>query len=302
MPLVEAPKRVWPALLLVLLLALAPTTGHAEPNLVPLISKLLLRDHGPTGVLVHGTGESHYWAWDARGEHVVASASTGQLLRLDPGVYMLRLNDSKLRVRVVDQEVLEIDSGRVVVKGLGQDLYQIYDATNTCIRTKEPTNTVVELFPRSYTLRLNGESLAVDIVPRTLTMVEAGSLQLKGTGNDLYQVYDRSDTKIRTNAYTNTVIELFASTYSVRLHNISRVTSITAGERTSLQAGRLTVDGGRDLYRIESMGKVVSTVYADQELELWPQYYQVSRIPSGASTPVMVQRGQLTTVVKSTED
>ncbi len=255
-----------------------------------------------TGVHVKGDGSDWYTVHDAAGNTLLADARTGQAVFLPPGAYTLCLNNSRLLVMVTADQMRTVATGKIAVSGTGKDRYQVYDAAGKEIKISQRTNTEVELFPRAYTLYLHSAPLPVEVNGGERLQVDTGRVVVSGTGKDLYQVYDATGEKIRAWQPTNTEIELFPRVYALYLHGEPLTVSIAASELTTVNAGRLHVEGfGGDQYQVYDADG--SNLRVDKqnnaEIELFAGDYQV-RIDTGSpDTPrqrMTIRENQITRI------
>jgi hypothetical protein len=187
--------------------------------------------------------------------------------------------------------------GSLVVSGLGQYYYSVFDSAGTRKLVDAKTNGEVELPPGSYRVSLNNSSQVTNIQAGRKTVVPAGSVLISGTGQYYYSVLDAAGTRKLADAKTNGEIELLPGTYRVSLNNSSQETSIQAGRKTVVPAGRVTVSGTGQYYYsvLDAAGtKKLADTKTNGEIELLPGSYRVSL--NNSSQETSIQAGRKTVV------
>ena len=164
----------------------------------------------------------------------------------------------------------------LMVQGIGQDMYYVYDETGNKKIDFKKTNSAIGLTPGTYTIILNGVSKHVTIQKGEVPVVETGILSVIGSGQDLFYVFDSSGKKKYGFRKTNGKIEMFPGSYMIFLNNVGRAVTVQAGEEAVLDTGILTVKGPeKELYYVyDSTGrKRLDFRMTGREIELFPDDY-----------------------------
>ncbi len=166
----------------------------------------------------------------------------------------------------------------LVVKGTGQDLYSVYDEEQKVKVDFTRTNNELAVSPRVYTLLLNGSRMKVTLREGSSKEVQAGSLLVKGSGIDLYEIFDGNGREKMDFRHTGKEIEIFPGTYQVFLHGVGRTVTVKAGSQETIGTGTLAVAGaGQELYSVydENEKKKLDFRGVGREIELFPGTYVV---------------------------
>lgn len=241
------------------------------------------------GILtVSGTGQDLFSVHDAANTQVGLSRTNGQV-EVEAGTYTVRLNNTVRAATVRDDATTELVAGALNVTGTGQDIYSVYGADNNRLDLTS-TNTHTELFVGTYTVRLNNTVRTARVEARQITILPAGRVNVAGTGQDLYSVYDANNNRLDLSR-TNSHIELFAGIYTVRLNNTVRTVNIEEGQPTVLTAGFVLATGSGDgLYSVFDLDYNrldLSSIGA--HIELFPGEYLLTS--SGIYQPITVHEG-----------
>ncbi len=192
-----------------------------------------------------------------------------------PGTYIVKLNGISQTADIQDGETVVLSAGVVTVTGTGQDSFFVYDAEENHLGVLK-TNEEIELFPGTYTVKLNSTVQTATVQAGEKETLIAGVLTVSGSGNDTFYVYD-SEENILSSPKTNEETELFPGAYTVKLNNVSKTADVAAGETTVLEAGALTVSGSGDtsFYVYDSDDNQLGSAETGEELEMFPGTYRV---------------------------
>lgn len=174
----------------------------------------------------------------------------------------------------------------VMVKGLGKDLYYIFDMQGQRVESSF-TNRAEELTPGNYQISVGGSSSAYQRQPITVsadqqTVLSAGSLMVTGFGDDLYYIFNELGQQVDSK-FTSSPKELLPGTYQVTVGGSGaafprQTLVVAAGEQATTAAGTLLVTGDSDkLYYIyNTEGKQLDSKFSNRVKELLPGDYQIS--------------------------
>lgn len=173
----------------------------------------------------------------------------------------------------------------VLVKGLGKDLYYIFDMQGQRVE-ENFTNRAEELTPGNYQISVGGSSSAYQRQPITVsadqqTVLSAGSLMVTGFGDDLYYIFNELGQQVDSK-FTSSPKELLPGNYQVRLggngDNSPRQSLVVEAEKqTTLASGSLLVTGdGSQQYRVyNDKIQYMTSRSLNRAMELLPGTYQV---------------------------
>lgn len=190
-----------------------------------------------------------------------------------------------------------VGTGTVLVVGIGEDLYDVFDATGENKLGFTHTGKELTVPAGKCTVVLNNTRQTVTVEPDQQTVVEAGAIAVSGTGQDLYAVWDAAREHKLSFKYTNGEIEVLEGSYVVVLNGSSAALSVAAGEKTVVEAGILVVPGeGTTLYEVydEAGENKLDFRFVGGEMELLPGTYRV--VCEGATVSAVVKAKEKTEV------
>jgi RHS repeat-associated protein len=188
-------------------------------------------------LMVAGTGKEWYHVFDSSGKEKLAwDRPTNSVTELLSGTYTVMVNNSQQRVEVTPGQQAVVRAGSLMVSGTGKEWYHVFDSSGqTRLAWDRSTNSVTELLPGTYKVRLNNSEQRVEITPGQQAMVRAGSLMVSGTGKETYHVFDRTgQAKLAWDRPANSDTELLPGTYIVEIRSKTQTVSIQAGQRTTV--------------------------------------------------------------------
>ncbi len=191
-------------------------------------------------ISVAGTGSTLFYVYDSSfGE--LAYDSTNQQIEVPSGTYVVKLNKTVRTVTVKAGQNTVVKAGSISVAGTGSTLFYVYDSDSREL-AYDSTNKQIELFPGTYTVKLNKTVRTAEVQEGKNTVIKAGSVSVAGTGSTLFYVYDPDFRELAYDS-TNQQIELFPGTYTVKLNKTVRTAEVQEGEDTVVKAGSVSVAG-----------------------------------------------------------
>ena len=177
-----------------------------------------------------------------------------------------------------ESKTQEKGEGTVMVKGIGQDLYFVFDKKGEEKIGFKTTGEKLELPAGIYNVGLNGVSCKVTIRPDEEIVLESQTLLVEGEGLALYSIHDSSGKKKLHYRSVGAKVEMFPGSYIVILHGAKKQVDVTADSETVLKTGILLVKGdGIALYEVydsEGMNKY-DYRSINKEMVLFPGEYTV---------------------------
>ncbi|MBI3684778.1 MAG: hypothetical protein HY235_30785 [Acidobacteria bacterium] len=180
---------------------------------------------------VPGQTEEYYYVFDAAGAQL-ASARLSSPLSLLAGSWNVQLNQTKARADITAGGITEIRPGALLVKAPTEEYYYVLDAAGTQLASAR-LNKAVSLMEGSYTLKLNSVSAPVQVQAGATTEYQAGTLAVKGSGEDYYYVMDSLGGQLAS-AKIGRMLALPAGKYQVKRGQETRQASVTEGRETVL--------------------------------------------------------------------
>ncbi|MDM8550521.1 hypothetical protein QUF72_10600 [Desulfobacterales bacterium HSG2] len=234
-------------------------------------------------VCVAGISAGKFYVHDSMGNEL-DSAFAGNEINLLPGDYSIRVNDTEQSASVQAGEKTTVTTGTITVSSrflTGNSRYYVYDPDGNKLSDTH-TNKEIKFLPGTYTVSLHGTVQTAEVRAGEKTTLASGTVTVSSsflTGNSTYYVYDPDGNKL-SDTHTNKEIELFPGTYTVSLHDTVQTAEVRAGEKTTLEAGTVTVssslpDGNTTYYVYDPDGNRLHYTSTNKEIELFPGTYML---------------------------
>ncbi len=186
-------------------------------------------------VYVRGFGNDSFFAFDDQ-DMKLGDARTNEWLELLPGTFVIRLNGSEITgVTVGAGSRLTYQAGSLYVQGFGAGQFFVYDGETELV--SKQTAEGLEIFPGSYTVKLNNTSRDVIISALKTEYLQAGAILVNGTGDTPYTVTGLDSGDELGDAKTGKKFEVFAGDFIVDLNGVSwdvAVTELNVSEKDSV--------------------------------------------------------------------
>jgi len=190
---------------------------------------------GEGTLVVLGRGKDLYDVFDESGQNKINFTNTSKPLQVPAGSFVVILNGSRRPAVVKPGEETRLETGVLLVKGLGKDLYDVFDKTGQdklhFTRTNQPT----ELFEGEYVVKMNNASTPASVRAGEETVVEAGSVLVEGDGKTLYEVYDQDSTHKLNFTATGRVMEMLPGSYTIVCAGKQYPAEVKAGQQTTIK-------------------------------------------------------------------
>lgn len=262
----------------------------------------------PVSILVSGKGIDKYSVNLTDGT-LVSDTETNGLIPVFQGTYNLYLNSTSAKISVPQAQEPDrteiVQAGYINIQGTGETdvTYNDKDGNQLAIKKTNASGTtdnIMEVFPGTYTAVLNNISTDIIVVAGENDPVLAGTVQVSGTGEDNFLIYDLTGSYLGFSPL-NSAFELFAGTYKV-VYNANIEQVVNPGENIILTTGNLNVSGaGNDTYSvIDSQGNEIVTASTDESVGLFSGSYKVklnkivNTITIEADSTLTLQSGVLT--------
>lgn len=168
--------------------------------------------------------------------------------------------------------------GTLLVTGAGQDLYHVFNENSGDKVNFTSTGSSMILPAGKYRLELHGQQQVVKINPETETIIKTGVLKVEGKGINLYEVWDKNNTKKLDFTETGKGMELLPGEYWIKLNNVDRKVTISEQDSTIIQTGQIVVKGEtKDLYEIFTSDETekLNFTFLGDPIEFLPGNYLV---------------------------
>jgi len=200
---------------------------------------------GQGGLQVMAATDAYFYAFDSAGKQI-AYQGANRLLALKPGDYQIKINNSRHPVSVQSKTLAKCSCGTVLGSGKTDEYYYIFDGAGAQL-AYEKLGKALSLFPGKYQARLNNTSMPVDVSPNATTELKSGLLNVLGSTDEYYYVFNSAGTQLAYNKLGK-ALSLFAGSYTAKVNNSSAPVTIAAAGATELPAGAAVVQGTTDEY------------------------------------------------------
>lgn len=190
---------------------------------------------GEGTIMVKGSGKDLYYVYRAEDGEKVNFTSTGKPLTLPAGKYRVQLNNVDQSVTLRNGENQVLDSGVLMVDGIGLNLYEVWDEKDQNKLNFTNTSKGLELFSGSYTLSLNNVHHMVTVDKGDTTLVRTGQVMVSDKIDGLYHVFDTTGTNKLNFTYCGKVLEMLPGMVLVRWDGGEKKVEIKAGERVVVE-------------------------------------------------------------------
>lgn len=180
--------------------------------------------------------------------------------------------------------------GTLVVTGTGQDLYHVFNEKSGDKVNFTSTGSSMILPAGNYRLELHGQKQKITIKPEDETIIKTGVFKVKGQGINLYEVWDKENTRKLDFTETGKGMELFAGEYTIKLNHVDHKVNVKEQDSTLVETGQILVKGNtQDLYEVYTADgtKKLNFTFLGKPFELLPGEYLVKW--PGQSTLVTIE-------------
>jgi hypothetical protein len=183
-------------------------------------------------ILVSGTTDDYYYILNQQGTQLCYN-KLGEPVAILPDTYTVKVNNSLLpNATVNSNQVTQLHTGTILVKGLTGEYYYVLDTLGTQLNY-QTLNKPLSFFPGGYRIKVNNSYLNGKVAKSQLSEFETGSLVVNGNSSDYYYVLDANATQLHYNAL-NKPLSFFPAEYAVRLGNQTQKALIKAGQQTQV--------------------------------------------------------------------
>ena len=244
---------------------------------------------GDGAIQILGSTEESFYVFDGAGKQI-KSGSVNRALDLKPGQYDVRLNKSTHPVAVQSKTLTKCGAATLLVSGNTDEYYYVFDATKTQLASQKLGNPLT-FFPGTYSVSVNKTSGSTNLNKGSTTNVKAGILNVQGTTDDYYYVFDSAGTQLAYNKLSKPLAFL-PGTLTIKVNGTSAPANITAAGLTEVRTGALLIQGTTDeyYYVFDSIGNQLAYNKLGKPLSFLPGTYSVK--VNKVAMPVTVEAGR----------
>lgn len=184
-------------------------------------------------VVVSGTTDEYYYVLGSGNKQLNYNTLRKPLAFL-PGEYEVKVNNTSMKAEVLAGKVTELQTGNLLVNGLTEEYYYVTDSAGNALNF-QTLNKPLAFFPGRYQVKVNNTTMDGSVLPGQTTEFATGSLTLTGAGTGYYYVLDQSGNQLNYNSL-NRSLSFFPAEYIVKLGASTHKATVSAGQRTALNA------------------------------------------------------------------
>lgn len=244
-------------------------------------------------LLASGTTQEYWYLHDPAGKSL-QHERLGKAMSLVPGTFRVKVNNSETAAEVTLNQVTEIRTGTLLVRGATSEYYYATDTQGRALN-HNMLEKPLALLPGTYSVKLNNAATRADIAAGQVTELKTGTLLVKGLTEEYYYVIDSTGTALNHQGI-NKPLSFLPGSYRVRVNQSEKPVEVAAAQTAELQTGSLTVEGaGADYYYVtDKAGTSLNHQSVNKALSFFPGEYNVK---AGQNSRVAsVEAGQATRV------
>ncbi len=171
--------------------------------------------------------DEYYYVFDSAGNQL-SSAKLSTPLSLFAGAWTLKINNSQARVEITAGAVTEFKPGALLVKGATDEYYYVFDGAGNQLASAK-LGQALSFAEGSYTLKLNNAPVPIKVEAGGTTEYTAGSVTVKGAGDDYYYVLDPLGNQLASTRVGRS-LSLPAGKYQVKRAQDTRPVDVAEGK------------------------------------------------------------------------
>ncbi len=224
---------------------------------------------GQGGLQVEGTTSAYFYAFDGSGKQV-GTESLGKTLGLNPGKYLVKVNNGPHAVAVEKGQLTKCLTGTLMVSGTTSDYYYVMDSNNQQLHS-DSLGKAASFFPSTLRVKVNNTEVPAEVKLNQVTEIKAGTLIVRGSTNEYYYVFDALGKQLSSNSLEKP-LAFVPGSYTVKVNNTETKAAITGGQVTELKTGTILVKGSTDeyYYVFDSLGKQLNSQSLNKGLAFYP--------------------------------
>lgn len=225
-------------------------------------------------LVVKGSTGENYQVADSSGNQL-NYAALGSPLAFFASRVKVKLNGSVTNAEIKLNEITEIQSGTIVVRGTTDQNYSVHDGTGQQLNYNALEKPLA-YFEGSYMVKVNDSQVGVKVIAGQTIEVVTGTLVVKGSTEENYQVLDSTGTQLNYSSL-NKPLSFVQKKYTVRVNGSVVSAEVTSGKLTEIVTGTIVVSGPADTnyYVLGTDGNQLNYSAMNKPLAFFPGVYGV---------------------------
>jgi hypothetical protein len=244
---------------------------------------------GQGAIQILAPTDEYFYVFDAAGKQL-SYGSMNRALAIKPGQYQVKVNKSPHAVVVQAKTLTKCNAGTLLVSGSTDEYYYVFDGSKTQLAYQKLEHPLA-FFPGDYSVSVNKTSASANLKPGATTNLKAGILNMQGSTDEYYYVFDGAGTQLAYNKLSK-ALSFFAGPLTIKVNATSAPVNITPAGLTEARTGALVVQGTTDeyYYVFDSLGNQLAYNKLSQPLSFLPGSYSVK--VNKSPMPVAVEAGR----------
>jgi hypothetical protein len=249
------------------------------------------------GLRVNAPSDAYFYA-DAPGGQQAGYALGGNMVTLEPGAYVARLNDTRFAVTIEEGQVTTCSAAMIDVDGSTSEYWYLLDSLGTQLGYAT-LGSPLGVFPGRYTIKVNNTYVSVTAQAHAVHPVATGTAVVQGTTSEYFYVLDPNGQQLAYSTLGNPV-SLLPGSYRVRLNNTHAPLTVEPGRPAVLTAGSVVATGSTSEYYYvhDAAGEQLGYATLGSPASFLPGTYAL-RV-NNRRTPIEIAAGQATVVPTGT--
>src|ERR1700738_561791 len=137
-------------------------------------------------------------------------------LAVEPGQYQVKVNKSAHAGAVEAKTLTRCSAGTLLVSGSTDEYYYVFDGSKTQLAYHK-LGSPLAFFPGDYSVSVNKTSASASLKPGATTTLKAGVLNVQGSTDEYYYVFDGAGTQLAYNKLSRP-LSFFAGPLTVKVN------------------------------------------------------------------------------------
>ena len=176
---------------------------------------------------VEGSTSAYYYVIDDTGKQA-GYQLLNETLSLEPGRYLVKVNNSAHAVEVASGRFLQCSTGTLIVSGKTSENYHVMDTVGQQLGS-QVLSRPMSFFAGTFLVNVNSTEVPVDIRIKELTEIRTGTLVVKGTTGEYYYVLDGLNKQLNYTTLEKPLAFLPGS-YFIKVNNTSMKADVFGGQ------------------------------------------------------------------------
>jgi hypothetical protein len=247
-----------------------------------------------TGTLmVSGNTSEYYYVMDTLNQQL-GYELLSRSMSFFPGTLQVKVNGTETPVEIKLNELSEIRTGSLIVRGTTGEYYYVLDAFNKQLNYNT-LEAPLALLPGTYLLKVNNTSMKAEVFAGQVTQLKTGNVLVRGLTEEYYYVTDSLGNALNYQNL-NKALAFFPGRFHIKVNNTLMQGNVAEGQTAEFVTGSLMLTGGGSeyYYVLDETGHQLNYNTLNKSLSFFPSEYTVKL---GSSTrKAIVTAGQLTSI------